>query len=64
MQTVIEADELPQDVAGAEELLQRHSEHKSEIDARKNSFKAFQKEGQKLISAKHYAKEEVSIIIK
>lgn len=59
MKTVIEADELPQDVPGAEELLQRHSEHKGEIDTRRNSFKSFQREGQKLISANHYAKEDV-----
>lgn len=59
MQTLVEADELPQDVAGAEELLQRHSEHKTEIDSTKNSFSAFQKEGKRLISSNHYAKDEV-----
>ena len=63
MQTVIEADELPQDVAGAEELLQRHSEHKSEVDARRNSFLTFQREGQRLIASSHYAKEEVRCLM-
>lgn len=37
---VIGADELAKDVAGAEALVERHHEHKGEIDARADSFKA------------------------
>ena len=59
MKTVIQADELPQDIAGAEELLARHSEHKMELDARKHNFQSFQNKGKKLIAASHYARLEV-----
>ncbi len=59
MKLVILADELPQDVAGAEELLQRLTEHKIEIDDHKPAFTAFHKKGTNLIKAKHYAMEEV-----
>ena len=59
MNMVILADELPHDVTGAEELLQRLSEHKTEMDARKNNFAVFLSKGKKLISGNHYAKEEV-----
>lgn len=59
MRMVILADELPQDVTGAEELLQRLSEHKTEIDAHKNNFTAFQSKGKKLIAANHYAIDEI-----
>ena len=34
MRSVISSDELAKDVNGAEALLERHAEHKSEIDAR------------------------------
>ena len=64
MRMVILADELPQDVTGAEELLQRLSEHKTEIDAHKNNFTAFQNKGKKLIAANHYAIDEVVITCK
>ena len=60
MKLVILADELPQDVAGAEEILQRLSEHKTEIDNHKNAFVAFNKKGRNLVEAKHYAKDEVT----
>lgn len=59
MKTIIHADELPQDVAGAEELLARHSEHKMELDARRHNFLSFQSKGKKLIAASHYATLEV-----
>lgn len=62
MKLVILADELPQDVAAAEELLQRLSEHKMEIDDHKPTFAAFHKKGQNLVKAKHYARNEVYLI--
>ncbi|XP_034234548.1 spectrin alpha chain isoform X1 [Thrips palmi] len=59
MKTIIYADELAKDVAGAEALLERHQEHKGEIDAREDSFKVTAEAGQQLLSRKHYAAEDV-----
>ena len=59
MRSVILADELPHDVTGAEELIQRLLEHKTEIDARKTSINLFLKKGKKLVASNHYAKDEV-----
>ena len=52
-------DELAKDVNGAEALLERHAEHKSEIDAREDSFRATAEAGQMLLDSGHYASEEV-----
>ncbi|XP_077865919.1 spectrin alpha chain, non-erythrocytic 1-like [Saccoglossus kowalevskii] len=60
MKALITADELAKDVAGAEALLERHQEHKGEIDAREDSFKATAAAGQELLNCNHYASEEVS----
>lgn len=62
MSAVLLADELPQDVTGAEAMLANHVEHKGEIDARQASFAAFKTKGDELIAAKHYASSEVSEI--
>ncbi|XP_073397216.1 spectrin alpha chain, non-erythrocytic 1 isoform X3 [Dendrobates tinctorius] len=59
MKALINADELANDVAGAEALLDRHQEHKGEIDAHEDSFKAADTAGQALLNAGHYASEEV-----
>jgi spectrin alpha len=59
MKAVISADELAKDVNGAEALLERHAEHKSEIDAREDSFHASAEAGQILLDNNHYASEEV-----
>ena len=59
MKTIIYADELAKDVAGAEALLERHQEHKGEIDAREDSFKATADAGQTLLNRHHYAEEDV-----
>ena len=59
MKQVIGADELAKDVNGAEALLERHAEHKSEIDAREDSFRATAEAGQMLLDSGHYASEEV-----
>ena len=64
MVAVLQADELPQDVAGAEALLTSHSEHKAEIDARQDSFTSFKKNAETLIAARHYASQEVVEVIK
>jgi len=59
MKTVINSDDLAKDVAGAESLLEKHQEHKGEIDAREDSFRSTAEAGQKLLESKHYAVEEV-----
>ncbi|XP_077779120.1 spectrin alpha chain, non-erythrocytic 1-like [Podarcis muralis] len=59
MKALINADELANDVAGAEALLDRHQEHKGEIDAHEDSFKSADESGQALLAAGHYASAEV-----
>uniref|UniRef100_A0A8C9XPB5 Spectrin alpha, non-erythrocytic 1 n=1 Tax=Sander lucioperca TaxID=283035 RepID=A0A8C9XPB5_SANLU len=59
MKALINADELANDVAGAEALLDRHQEHKGEIDAHEDSFRATDEAGQALLNTGHYASEEV-----
>lgn len=49
MKAVISADELAKDVAGAEALLERHQEHRGEIDAREDSFGNTAEAGQRLL---------------
>ncbi|KMQ97932.1 spectrin alpha chain [Lasius niger] len=60
MRAIISADELAKDVAGAEALVDRHQEHKGEIDARADSFDATTLAGNKLLEKQHYAAEEVA----
>ncbi|XP_037044978.1 spectrin alpha chain isoform X3 [Bradysia coprophila] len=59
MKAIISADELAKDVAGAEALLERHQEHKGEIDAREDSFKLTTEAGRQLLEREHYAAAEV-----
>lgn len=59
MKAIISADELAKDVAGAEALLERHQEHRGEIDAREDSFAATIGAGQQLVDWDHYASDEV-----
>ena len=49
MKAVISGDKLAKDVTEAEALLERHTEHKSEIDAREDSFAATATAGKELI---------------
>ncbi|GAB6021924.1 hypothetical protein CHUAL_006087 [Chamberlinius hualienensis] len=60
MRAIISADELAKDVAGAEALLERHQEHKGEIDAREDSFRITSESGHTLVVGGHYAGEEVN----
>jgi len=55
----ISSDELARDVPGAEALLERHHEHRSEIDARSGAFQAFEDFGNDLINAEHFAEEDI-----
>merc|ERR1712037_779256 len=59
MKSLICTDELATDVTGAEALLERHQEHRTEIDARSGTFQAFELFGQQLLQANHYASTEV-----
>uniref|UniRef100_A0A673AKM1 Spectrin alpha chain, non-erythrocytic 1 n=1 Tax=Sphaeramia orbicularis TaxID=375764 RepID=A0A673AKM1_9TELE len=59
MKALINADELANDVAGAEALLDRHQEHKGEIDAHEDSFRATDEAGKALLNTGHYASDEV-----
>jgi len=59
MKSIIAADELAKDVAGAEALLERHQEHRGEIDAREDSFRATAEAGQLLVEKEHWAAPEV-----
>lgn len=55
----ISSDELARDVPGAEALLERHHEHRSEIDARSGAFQAFEDFGNDLINAEHFANNDI-----
>ncbi len=59
MKGLIASDELATDVTGAEALLERHQEHRTEIDARAGTFQAFELFGKQLLQANHYASDEV-----
>merc|ERR1712203_413389 len=59
MKGLIASDELASDVTGAEALLERHQEHRTEIDARAGTFQAFELFGQQLLQANHFASIEV-----
>ncbi|XP_045402991.1 spectrin alpha chain, erythrocytic 1 [Lemur catta] len=56
---LINADELPTDVAGGEVLLDRHQQHKHEIDSYDDRFQSADETGQSLLDANHEASEEV-----
>lgn len=55
MKGLIQSNELATDVTGAEALLERHQEHRTEIDARAGTFQAFELFGHQLLQADHYA---------
>jgi len=59
MKTLVSSDELANDVTGAEALLERHQEHRTEIDARTATFQAFEYFGHQLVQSGHYASPEI-----
>ncbi|XP_030853592.1 spectrin alpha chain, non-erythrocytic 1 isoform X3 [Strongylocentrotus purpuratus] len=59
MKNIINADELAKDVPSAEALMERHQEHKGEIDAHQDSFKQCAEEGQQLLDENHPQSDEV-----
>merc|ERR1719445_2453311 len=59
MKSLICTEELATDVTGAEALLERHQEHRTEIDARAGTFQAFDLFGQSLLDNNHYSAPEI-----
>uniref|UniRef100_A0A0K8TCJ0 Spectrin alpha chain n=1 Tax=Lygus hesperus TaxID=30085 RepID=A0A0K8TCJ0_LYGHE len=57
--SLVSSEELASDVTGAEALLERHQEHRTEIDARSGTFQAFEMFGQQLLQSGHYASVEI-----
>ncbi|XP_043493138.1 spectrin beta chain, non-erythrocytic 5 isoform X1 [Polistes fuscatus] len=55
----VTAPELARDVPGAEALISRHNEYKTEIDTRKEAFEKFYKTGQELIEQGHFLGKEI-----
>ncbi|XP_045640354.1 spectrin alpha chain, erythrocytic 1 [Ursus americanus] len=56
---LISADELPTDVASGEALLDRHRQHKHEIDSYDERFQSADETGQDLLDAGHEASDEI-----
>lgn len=56
---LVSSDEMASDVTGAEGLLERHQEYRTEIDARAGTFVAFEQFGNQLLAARHYASADV-----
>lgn len=59
MMALVSSDELAHDITSAEALLERHSEHKVEIEARKGTFNNFENYGNSLLDRGHYASDEI-----
>ena len=59
MINIMNSGELAKDVPEAEIMLQLHHERKAEIDGRKSHFAAVREHGNRLISEKHYAADDI-----
>jgi spectrin alpha len=59
MQALVSSDELAKDTNGAETLLERHQEHRTEIDAKSAAFNAFDSFGGQLLARQHFASVEI-----
>ncbi|KAJ8734488.1 hypothetical protein PYW08_013738 [Mythimna loreyi] len=59
MMALVSSDELANDVTGAEALLERHQEHRTEMDARAGTFQALELFGQQLLQGGHYASVDI-----
>lgn len=55
----ITAPDLATNIAGAEALLFRIKEHRTEIDSRKDAFDKFYENGQRIINEKHFLSYEI-----
>lgn len=59
MQALVSSDELAKDTSGAETLLERHQEHRTEIDTKTSAFNAFDSFGGQLLARQHFASSEI-----
>ncbi|XP_026501160.2 spectrin alpha chain isoform X1 [Vanessa tameamea] len=59
MMALVSSEELANDVTGAEALLERHQEHRTEMDARAGTFQALELFGQQLLQGGHYASVDI-----
>ncbi|XP_071162084.1 spectrin beta chain-like isoform X8 [Mytilus edulis] len=59
MIAMINAEEVPKDLPGAEALVTRSKEHKAEIDSRKDPVDKFLHMGQMMIQNGHFLSEEI-----
>ncbi|CDI97721.1 Spectrin alpha actinin [Echinococcus multilocularis] len=59
MNALVSSNDLATDVTGAEALIERHQEHRAEIDARAGTFDNFDAFGHELVENKHYASPEI-----
>ena len=57
----VSSDELANDVTGAEALLERHQEYRTEIDSRAGTFLAFESFGNQLLNSQHYASDDIKL---
>jgi hypothetical protein len=55
----VSSEELANDVTGAEALLERHQEYRTEIDARSATFHAFEQFANQLLNSHHYASDNI-----
>ena len=55
----ITSPDLAADLTGAETLIARHKELKSELDARQDSFRRFESAGKELVTAGHFMSSEI-----
>jgi spectrin beta len=62
MIAIINAEEVPKDLPGAEALVARSKEHKAEIDTRKDAVDKFLHMGQMMIQNGHFLSEEVNFL--
>lgn len=59
MMALVSSDELAKDMSGAEALLERHQELRTDIDARAPAFSAFESFGGQLLARQHFANSEI-----
>ncbi|VDP84941.1 unnamed protein product [Echinostoma caproni] len=59
MDSLVASDELAKDVTGAEALLERHRDYRTEIDTRGPAFDNLEAFGKELLDHGHYAGEQV-----
>lgn len=59
MNQLVSSEELANDVTGAEALLERHQEYRTEIDARAATFQSYEQFGHQLLNSGHYASDNI-----